>query len=79
MPAMKAIQAATLEAARLLKVDAELGSIEKGKLADLAVLNNDYFRVKDADIKKLRSILTVVDGRIVHDAGVLRIDGRRDD
>jgi predicted amidohydrolase YtcJ len=43
------------------------------------MLYNHYFRVKDEDIKKLRSILTVVDGRIVHDAGVLRTDGRRDD
>ena len=62
-----------------LRMEDKIGSIEEGKLADLAVLNNDYFRVKDADIKKLRSILTVVDGRIVHDAGVLRTDGRRDD
>jgi cytosine/adenosine deaminase-related metal-dependent hydrolase len=62
-----------------LRMEDKIGSIEEGKLADLAVLNNDYFRVKDVEIKKLRSILTVVDGRIVHDAGVLRTDGRRDD
>ena len=30
-----------------------------------------YFTVPDAQIKQIRSILTVVDGRIVHDAGVL--------
>jgi predicted amidohydrolase YtcJ len=52
-----------------------VGTIEEGKLADLAVLNNDYFRVKDEDIKKLRSVLTVVDGQVVHDAGVLKSDG----
>ena len=40
-----------------------------GKLADLAVLDRDYFSVPDAEIKKIRSVLTVVDGRIVHDAG----------
>jgi imidazolonepropionase-like amidohydrolase len=34
MPPMKAIQAATLEAARLLRAESDLGSIEKGKLAD---------------------------------------------
>jgi hypothetical protein len=43
------------------------------------VLNDDYFRVRDEDIKKLRSILTVVDGEIVHDAGVLRPDHRNGD
>ena len=40
-----------------------------GKLADLAVLNQDYFTVPDEDLKKIRSVLTVVGGRIVHDAG----------
>jgi len=49
----------------------KIGSIEPGKLADLAVLDRDYFTVADADIKKIRSILTVVNGRIVHDAGLL--------
>jgi predicted amidohydrolase YtcJ len=47
-------------------------SIVIAALADLVVLNDDYFRVRDEDIKKLRSILTVVDGEIVRDAGVLR-------
>jgi predicted amidohydrolase YtcJ len=58
-----------------MRMEDKIGTIEEGKLADLAVLNNDYFRVKDEDIKKLRSVLTVVDGRIVHDAGVLKPDG----
>jgi len=62
-----------------LKMEDKIGSIEPGKLADLVVLNDDYFRVRDEDIKKLRSILTVVDGEIVHDAGVLRPDHRNGD
>ena len=45
------------------------GTIEVGKLADLAVLNQDYFTVPDEDLKKTRSVMTVVGGRIVHDAG----------
>ena len=47
----------------------ELGSIERGKLGDLAVLSDDYFnphKVSDEEIKKLKSVLTVVGGRIVH-------------
>ena len=47
-----------------------LGTIETGKLADLVVLNSDYFTVKDEDLKKIRSVMTVVGGRIAHDAGV---------
>jgi len=54
-----------------LRMEEKLGSIERGKLADLAVLDRDYFTVPDADIKKIRSVLTIVDGKIVHDAGLL--------
>jgi hypothetical protein len=49
-----------------LRMEDRIGSIEEGKLADLAVLNDDYFGVRDEDIKKLRSVLTVVGGKIVH-------------
>jgi predicted amidohydrolase YtcJ len=49
----------------------KIGSIERGKLADLAVLDRDYFSVSAAEIKKIRSILTIVDGKIVYDAGLL--------
>jgi hypothetical protein len=54
-----------------LRMEEKIGSIEPGKLADLAVLDRDYFTVPDADIKKIRSLLTIVDGKIVHDAGGL--------
>lgn len=55
-----------------LRMEDKIGSIEPGKLADLAVLDRDYFTVADADIKKVRSVLTIVNGRIVHDAGLIR-------
>jgi len=54
-----------------LRMEDKIGSIEPGKLADLAVLDRDYFTVPDAEIKKIRSVLTIVDGKIVHDAGPL--------
>jgi predicted amidohydrolase YtcJ len=47
----------------------ELGSMETGKLGDLAVLSDDYFDPKgvpDEGIKQLKSVLTVVGGRIVY-------------
>jgi predicted amidohydrolase YtcJ len=47
-----------------------IGSLEPGKLADLTVLDRDYFSVSDADIKKIRSVLTIVDGKIVHNQGI---------
>lgn len=54
-----------------LRMEGKIGSIEPGKLADLTVLNKDYFAVPDREIKQIRSVLTVVDGRVVHDAGAL--------
>lgn len=51
-----------------LRMEDKIGSMEPGKFADLAVLDRDYFSVSDADIKKIRSVLTIVNGNIVHDA-----------
>ena len=47
----------------------EKGMIAPGKLADLAVLSADYFRVPDDEIKAIESVLTIVGGRIVHASG----------
>jgi predicted amidohydrolase YtcJ len=52
-----------------LRMEDKIGTIETGKLADLAVLDRDYFSVPDADIKKVGSALTIVDGKIVHNTG----------
>ncbi|HUK34432.1 MAG TPA: amidohydrolase family protein [Vicinamibacterales bacterium] len=46
----------------------DLGSIETGNHADLAVLDRDVFAVADEELKGTRSLFTVVGGRIVHDA-----------
>ena len=34
-----------------------------------------FFAVPDAEIPRIRSILTIVGGKVVHDAGVLRAKG----
>ena len=58
-----------------LREEDELGTIESGKLADLVVLNSDYFAVPNEDLKKIRSVLTVVGGNVVYDGGVLDLRG----
>jgi predicted amidohydrolase YtcJ len=66
----EALRLYTVENGWFLKEERLLGSIEPGKLGDVAVLSDDYFdprRVPDDAIKKIRSVLTVVDGRVVHD------------
>jgi predicted amidohydrolase YtcJ len=49
----------------------DLGSIEKDKLADLVVLDKDYFSVSAAEMRTIRPVLTVIDGEIVHDTGAI--------
>ena len=44
------------------------GVLAPGRLADLAVLSADYFSVPDEAIKGIESVLTIMDGRIVHGA-----------
>jgi predicted amidohydrolase YtcJ len=45
------------------------GDIQPGMLADLAVLNHDYFSVADEQVKAIESDLTIVDGKIVYAKG----------
>lgn len=45
------------------------GDIKTGMLADLAVLNSDYFSVSEDAIKNIEAELTVVDGKIVYAKG----------
>ena len=56
-----------------LRKEDDLGSLETGKLADLAVLNKDYFSVPDLELKQIRSALTVVGGKIVHNDGSINV------
>ncbi|MGN7811994.1 amidohydrolase [Flavobacterium sp. 22076] len=42
------------------------GKLVKGMYADLAIISDDYFSVKPDDIRKIESVLTVVNGKIVY-------------
>ncbi len=58
---LEALQAATIVPARAMKLDAELGTIEKGKRADMVVLNaNPLERIQN--IRSAR--WTIIDGRV---------------
>ena len=42
------------------------GTLQVGAYADLAVLSADYFTMEDAAIRQIHSMLTMVDGNVVH-------------
>jgi hypothetical protein len=45
------------------------GQVKAGQLADLAVLSDDYFAVPENEIATLRSVLTVLGGKVVYGEG----------
>jgi predicted amidohydrolase YtcJ len=77
----EALHMYTVGAAWYLNREDDLGAIKKGYLADLVVLDKDYFTVSDAEMRTIRPVMTVVDGKIVHDTGALDDRGHhhRDD
>lgn len=62
MPPASAIEAATMNAARLLGIDSEVGSLEPGKAADLIAVSGD----PTADVTVLKSVGFVMKGGVVY-------------
>lgn len=62
MTPLQAIQSATVEAARLLRLEAEIGGLEAGRVADIIAVDGDPLK----DITTLERVAFVLkDGRIV--------------
>jgi predicted amidohydrolase YtcJ len=60
------LAAYTIGAARANGLDAETGSLEVGKLADLAVLERDVFALPPSQLARTRVLLTLVEGQPVY-------------
>src|SRR3954453_18927177 len=60
----------TINNARVMGVEHERGSIEVGKLADLAVLSQDILSVPPDAIRDTKALLTVVGGKVVYRNGI---------
>ena len=67
LPPAAALRAATLNAARALRVDDRLGTLEPGKLADLVILDGNPLQ----DIRNTRSPRRVIKNGEVYDARAL--------
>jgi predicted amidohydrolase YtcJ len=64
-----AVRMYTIGSAWFSRDEKKRGSLEAGKLADLAVLNKDYMTVPLEQIGSIESLLTMVGGKIVYAAG----------
>jgi predicted amidohydrolase YtcJ len=50
----------------------EKGSLSKAKLAEVAVLSMDILKISPEDLPSTRSVLALVDGKMIYDSHVLR-------
>ena len=67
---MEALRCATLAGAHLSFEEGEKGSIEVGKLADLAILSDDPLSVAEERLPAIVAEQTIVGGRVVFDRAV---------
>jgi len=67
IPAPEVLYIATLGSARVMKRDAELGSIAPGKLADLVLINGDPTK----QISDIRRVTTVIKDGVIYQADAL--------
>ena len=67
----EALRMMTVDAAKLHSDEMLKGTLEVGRLGDLAVLSDDFFSCPEESIPKIYSVLTVVGGQVVHREGGL--------
>ena len=63
----QALRMSTIWAAYYLGDEKTLGSIESGKLADFVILDGDYMAVPEDKLSDLKTLMTVIDGRIFYE------------
>jgi predicted amidohydrolase YtcJ len=62
----EAVRAYTMGSAYASGDEKIKGSIEVGKLADLAVLSGDIFRFDPVEIGMAKVVMTIFDGRVIY-------------
>jgi predicted amidohydrolase YtcJ len=65
---VEALRMYTINGAWMSFDEADRGSLEPNKLADLAVLDRDYMTIPVEDVGNIQSLLTVVGGKVVYAA-----------
>ena len=62
------LDAYTIGGAKWMRADAESGSIEVGKSADLVVFDRDLFAIPAQEITRAKVVLTLFEGEVVYEA-----------
>ena len=63
----EAIKAMTINSAYIMNQDDQVGSIEKGKYADLIILDKNLFEIPVEEISTTKVLKTILAGRVVFD------------
>ena len=63
----QALIAHTRSNAFLFFREQDLGSIQKGRLADMVVIDRDYLTIPADQIEQIKPVLTMVGGKVFHD------------
>lgn len=73
LPRETALRYMTWGSAYSEMAERDKGSLAPGMLADVAVLSQDVFKVPVDQLRATTSVLTIVDGVVRHDAGLLAV------
>lgn len=63
-----ALRSSTIWAARQMFLEDKVGTIEVGKLADLAIWDRDFYAVNTDQLQTVRCLMTVLEGAVVYRA-----------
>lgn len=60
------LKAWTIAGQKNLEMDDVLGTLEEGKIADIAIFDRDLTKVDTKEVKNAKNIMTIMDGKIVY-------------
>ncbi len=63
----EAIESYTINGAKLLRMEDQIGTLKEGKLADLIVLDQNLVEIDPKQIHKTKVLMTMMDGTVRHD------------
>lgn len=68
----EALKAYTIAPAYGTFTENELGTLEVGKIADIAVLDRNLFDIPEEEIKEAKTVLTLLDGKVIYEKDAVK-------